>query len=128
MPTTATLTFSAQKLEPAIAPQMAVEDAGPLASGTYSRGQLLEISAGVYQEYSSGDAAAICMYDCVSDGTNVTLTGGTSAEWGATRRTAPIYLAGYFRMEELVGLDAGAIADLGRVVRGASPSGILRVY
>jgi hypothetical protein len=133
MPLTAALSFTATKLEPAYAPDTAITDALPIASGTYVAGQLLGqlTTGGKFAAYASGNsngtqvARVIAQYDMVSNGTNVSL--GTALLAGETETSGPVYLAGYFKTEELTGLDSVALASLGRLVLGATTSGILRV-
>lgn len=133
MPTTATLAFSQAKLEPAIAPHLAVLGAYPLVSGTYTKGTVLgQVTASkkfaAYNDNNSDGtqtARSILAYDVVSDGTNHTIGAGT--EWAQAYPTAPVYIGGYFRCEELTGLDANGVADFGHLVEGSTASGILRV-
>ncbi len=79
--------------------------------------------------YSNSDgsqvAKGILQYTCTVDGSgNVTLTG----EWGATQKFAPMYVRGYFKMADLVGLDANAIEQMsGAIVQGIIGNGILRL-
>lgn len=138
MPTTATNTYTSLKLEPGIAPEHAVPDSLPLTSGTYSRGQILGMvtESKRYAPYDDGAndgrevAIAVLAYAATVDSTNkVTIgTGTTGDEYGAKQDTCPAYLGGYFRCEDLVGLDANAVADLGRIVKGSIVSGLLRIY
>lgn len=137
MPTTASRTYSSLKLEPAIAPELAVPDSLPLISGTYSRGQVLgQVTASKrFAPYNDGAndgrevARAVLAYACTVDSNNkVTIGDGTAGdEQGATQTTCPAYLGGYFRCEDLVGLDANAITDLGRLIKGTSTTGLLRI-
>jgi hypothetical protein len=51
----------------------------------------------------------------------------TGDERGHTELTAPVFIRGYFRIADLVGLDANGIADLGRVVLGSTTTGVLGI-
>lgn len=133
MPNAATNTYTSLKLEPAIHPDDAVIHGLPLTSGSYSRGQVLgKVTAtGKYAPYddalSDGRqvARAIAAYAMTVDASgNITLGG----EQGTTRLVAPCYLDGYFRTEDLVGLDANAVTDLGRLVLGTTTTGLLKIY
>lgn len=59
---------------------------------------------------------------------NVTYGDGAAGdEFGAEYLSAPVYVAGAFRVEDLTGLDSNAVADLGRLVTGDTVSGLLHV-
>lgn len=68
-------------------------------------------------------AVAILMYDTTVDIDGTVQLG----DLAATRTDAPVWIGGYFRTEELTGLDANGIADLGRLVKGDLTAGVLRV-
>lgn len=132
MPTSPAATYSNLKLEPAIAPQEALTDDVPLAEGTYVKGQVLgQITAsGKFGDYDNGNsdgtevAKVIMQYSCTADSSgNIAIANEASA----TRKTAPVYIRGYFYCEELTGLDTAAVADLGRLVRGVVATGILSI-
>lgn len=75
-------------------------------------------------------ATAICMYDIVVDASNnVTFGLQANSEWGADKSlTAAIYIGGCFNVPDLVGLDATAIAQLGRLIHGTiSSNGVLKL-
>lgn len=58
------------------------------------------------------------------------ITGGvlaTGGESGATSLTTSMFIKGWFRTEELIGLDANAVTDLGRLVRGSVSTGLLQL-
>lgn len=74
-------------------------------------------------------ARGILAYDIYVDYAG-RITFGNEADSGpfATRyQNAPIFVAGYFKCEDLIGLDSNAVTDLGRLVRGTTSSGILSV-
>lgn len=137
MPTSASTRYSVRKLEPAAPAPDAVTDNVPMVEGTYSRGELLgQVTAS--KKFTAYDNAAsdgsqtarvIMMYDCAVDSSgNVTLGAATGGgEFGETLPLAPVYTAGPFRSEELVGLDSAGVADLGRLVTGDTTSGLLHV-
>ena len=103
-------------------------------STTITKGTLVgELTAnqGRVDEYdnTNGDgtetAIGIMMYDVVSDANgNITIGGG---EHGETQLTCPVFVAGTFHTDDLTGLDAPAVADLGRMVQGLVADGILRI-
>lgn len=132
MPTTATTTFTTNRLDPYINPEEAMASIihVPItASLTLAKGTVLgKVTAtGKYSAYndalSTGVEVArlILQYSITTDASsNVTIDG----EFGATRLTAPVYTQGDFRSEDLVGMDAAALADLqGRIVTGDLTTG-----
>jgi Bacteriophage lambda head decoration protein D len=135
MPTTPVDTFSARKIEPAIAPHLAVMDAVPLAPNlTITRGTVLGFvtASGRARAYASGNAdgsqtaRVVAMYDCTTDANgNVTLAHEHAA--GTLRQTLPVWIGGYFRAEDLTGLDAGAVTAFGRMVTGTVTNGLLKI-
>lgn len=50
---------------------------------------------------------------------------GDAAEYGVTHLTAEIHTKGVFATKDLTGLDAAAIADLGRLISGTAADGLL---
>lgn len=72
-------------------------------------------------------AKAILPWDVATDaGGNITLgttTGG--GEFNETWRTVPVYVNGYFATQDLVGLDATAVTQLGHLVTGTTTLGVL---
>jgi hypothetical protein len=92
-------------------------------------------TGGTYAAYAAGNtdgsqnAKAILKYPCATDAYgNVTL--GTTAgggEWGQAYSYAQVYFTGFFRCQDLVGLDAGAATALGGLVSGTVTNGILEV-
>lgn len=93
------------------------------------------VTAGTFAAYASGNsdgtqvATCIAKYDMASDAAgNITYgSAATGGQWGESYNSAPAYFAGYFRTEQLVGLDATSIASLGRLISGTSTKGILKV-
>ena len=134
MPTSAADTFSTQKLEPAFRADLAVVIGVPIGNSlTIAKGTVLGkvTSGGKYAAYNDANsngtevARAIAQYDMTSDGSgNVTITN----ERGSTvSKLAPVYVEGYFRTEDLTGLDANGAADLGYIFVGDTTTGLLHV-
>lgn len=129
----ATQPYTGVKLEPYMTPNEAVTESVPFgASLTIARGTVLGIvtADGKWKAYATGNvdgsqtARGIAQYDFTTDASgNVTIAGDT----GVTYHTAPVYIAGTFRTTELVGLDAGAVTALGRLVGGSTADGVLRI-
>jgi hypothetical protein len=141
MPTAPIATFGAQRLIPLKDPG----DSGRInvnlkPSSTFAAGTILgEITAtpGTYGAYATGNvdgtaaATLILEYACVTDASgNVTFGTGTAgqSEWGQTYKGAPVFVSGIFATQDLVGLDAGAVTKLGRLLQGTTTSGMLAVY
>lgn len=135
MPTSAQHTFSpgAKRVDPVLVPELAVEYNVPLkASTTFAQGTVLgkKTADGLYQAYADaaadGSQTALCIlqYACSTDASsNITIEG----EWGVTRKEAPVWVAGYFATEDLTGLDAAGVVDLGgSVIVGNTTTGILK--
>lgn len=127
-------TYSASRLDPAFRPDLApVIDVALAASQTLAKGTVLGrvTATGAYKAYASGNsdgsqtAKVILQYSVTVDGSgNITIEG----EWGITRKTAPVFVAGYFRTEDLTGLDAGGVTNLGGcVVKGDLTTGLVRI-
>ncbi len=103
-----------------------------LASLTHSTiGQAL----GTYKAYNDNNtdgtqhAKGILRYDCATDSSG-NITFGTASGGGPfqqTSKSAPVFVTGSFRTEDLTGLDAAAVVDLGRLTEGTITSGILRM-
>lgn len=139
MPTVAVISFNTNILAPAFN----AEDVTPLAvrlqpSTTYQKGTVMAERTdnyGTYDKYVSagpngtGVPKGLLMTDCVTDASgNITYGLQAQSEFGETHLTADIYTEGTFRTEDLVGLDAGAVTALGRIIEGtlAGP-GLLRL-
>lgn len=128
-----TQAYTGVKLEPFERPREAVTESVPFGvSLTIARGTVVAIktSDGKWYAYATGAsdgtevARGIAQYDFTTDASgNVTIANQTGVEY----HTAPVYLAGTFRTNELTGLDAAAVADLGRLVAGALADGVLRI-
>lgn len=128
MPTTATHTWTGQKLEPYMVrgpgdpPEMAV---AITPSVHLAKGTVLGIitATGLYKAYATGNvdgsqtARGILAFDVDVDAsgniTYTTTTGQVGGELGQTYKSVPMYIGGCFRTEDLVGLDAGAVTNLG---------------
>jgi hypothetical protein len=72
---------------------------------------------------------AILKYACATDAAgNVTFGGAAGNAFGLpAEKCAPAYWAGTFRTTDLVGLDAGAVTALGRLISGTLANGVLRI-
>lgn len=137
MPTTASTNFTIDVLQPAAAPELAVPFAFPLTSGSYASGQVLGLVTATnrYAPYNDGAgdgrqvARGVLSVACTVDSSgNVSLANSAIGdEYGGTISTAPGYVGGYFRCEDTVGLDANAVADLGKLISGTTTSGLLRI-
>lgn len=137
MPTSANANYRARKLEPAYAPELARTDAFKIASGDYAAGTVLGFvsSTGAAKAYADGNndgsqtAAVIAQYDMYSDGTNVSITAAGALIAGETETTAPCYISGFFRCDQLTGLDANGITDMkARLIGANTVSGILALF
>jgi hypothetical protein len=92
-------------------------------------------SFGTYADGGAGGldtARCILAYDCVTDGGgNVTLGTVTAGlgERGYTEKYAQAYFKGTFKVTDLTGLTAAAVADLGRLLSGTynSTDGVLKM-
>jgi hypothetical protein len=134
MPTAPFDTYTGGPICPWIRPEMASEQNVKLPnSTTVAKGTLLgEITAspGNFKAYASGNVdgsqvpKAICQYDVVVDGSGNHVWGG--GQLGESRPYAPVWLAGYFRTTDLVGLDANAMTTAGwRFVSGTTTDGVV---
>jgi hypothetical protein len=142
MPTTAAATFGGGRVDPLKAPDKAiVEVIGLKASTTFAAGTLVgEITAspGTYGPYATGNVDGtqnpthIIQYACITDASgNVTFGSSVTAgagEWAQTQKGAPAYASGEFSCADLVGLDAGAVTKMGRLIQGTVSSGRVLVY
>lgn len=75
-------------------------------------------------------AKGILRYACVTDANGlVTLGTGTagSGEWGHTTRSIDMFYRGIFWTDQLTGLDAAGITDLGVLINGTIEHGRLRI-
>lgn len=113
----------------------AVTEVVSLATGTYAAGQVIgELTAtpGTFAAYASGNsdgsqvAKMVLAYAYIAnaDGT-VNIGNQAAGEWGQVERGAIAYRSGAFKTTDLVGLDATAVAALGKIVRGTVASGVL---
>ncbi|HEV7213706.1 MAG TPA: head decoration protein [Chloroflexota bacterium] len=134
MPTTAFQTYSNSKLIPVYRPDLALlQNVAIVPSVTLAQGTVMgELTAtpGTFKAYAVGNAdgsqvaKGILQYAVTTDASgNVTLAG----EFGQTSKAAPIYFSGSFRTQDLVGLDAGAVTNLGgSLAEGSLTTGIVR--
>lgn len=137
MPTASVVDFwpAGSRLTPFINPEEAMASMQHVklpASVTYAAGTVLgEVTAtpGLYKAYATGNsdgsqnARVILEYKCVTDASGNINTD----EWGVGQLTAPVFTTGWFKTEDLVGLDAGAVTGLGgSLVEGTVTSGLLR--
>jgi hypothetical protein len=75
-------------------------------------------------------AKCILPYDCATDGSgNITLgAAATGGFYGETVQSIDAYFRGIFDTTQLVGLDAGAVAQLGRLWSGTAAAGVLEMH
>lgn len=141
MPTTPIITFSATAVWPLKNPRAArLENLQLKPSTTFAAGTILgEITAspGVYGPYATGNVDGtqnpthVLQYPCVTDASgNVTFGAGPAgtSEWSQTEKAAPAYRNGLFSCADLVGLDAGAVTKLGRLIQGTVSAGRVEIY
>lgn len=129
----ATKTYGGNKLEPFMDPNYAITEARTFAANlTVAKGQVIATATATGKSalYAGGGAGGletadgIAMYAFTTDGSgNVVF----DTDAGETYLTAPVYIRGYFRTTELVGLDAGGITDIGKLERGTLADGVLHV-
>lgn len=84
-------------------------------------------SLGTMQAYAGAGAACLLKYATATDVNGLATYGlaGGGGEWGQATAAVPAYFTGTFRTQELVGLDAGAVTTLGRLLNGTIANGIL---
>jgi hypothetical protein len=119
------------RLDPALFPDEARQFLVTLADGTYAAGTVLGqiTTGGKFTAYSnaasdgSQTARAILVYGCTVASGVITITD----EWGRVEAAAPAYVAGTFNTADLTGLDAAAVAELGRLLSGDATAGLLRL-
>jgi hypothetical protein len=132
-------TYSNTMLQPVRNPDEArISNVNLPASVTYAAGTVLgEVTAspGTYKAYATGNsdgsqnAALILADDVKTDSSgNVFIGGQTTGSYSVgPSKTARAYRSGEFDTRDLVGLDAGAVTKLGRLVEGTVSAGILRM-
>lgn len=141
MPTTPTVTYSEGGVRPCQAPEEAHQiPVNLVASTTYAAGQVLgEVTAtpgtyGIYADAGAGGldvARVILQHACKTDAAGNVWMGDTVSvsEHGVPfGKYAPAWRSGIFQCDELVGLTAAAVADLGRLLTGTFTDGLLVVY
>ncbi len=86
------------------------------------------------QANGQGVAKALNQYLLSTDAAGMITFGAaaTGEQFGQTRLTAPVWIRGYFRTDDILqtgngSIDAAGIADLGKLVSGSSSNGVLRV-
>jgi hypothetical protein len=108
------ITLYANSLTGGAAPTAAVANTTP---GRVAGGHMKPYAAG----NADGSQVAVCInqYDGIVDiyGNHTNFGGGDQGD--SQQKTAPVWMAGYFLTKELVGLDAAAVPQLGRIVSGA---------
>ncbi len=123
-----TKTFTLGGLEPFINPHAARTMAVPLVpSATLVAGTILgEVSASgkfdAYGDSGSGGldtARVILKYDCKTDADGNIWLGDSIGDLAEAEVVTPVYYVGDFRVGDLTGLTAAAVADLGRLIKGA---------
>ncbi len=110
----------------------------PSTSGTMAVTTATGGSAGTHGTFGPYDAEAtnglqfprgLLQYACTTDGSGNVSPGSstTGGVFGETSKGAPIYMEGYFKTSELVGLDENAITLLGgALVSGSIADGVLK--
>ncbi len=70
-------------------------------------------------------AKGVIAYECSTDSGGWITPGPVAIEGvvGESTKDAPMYIKGYFRTSDLIGLDAAAVTDLGRLVNGTVSNG-----
>lgn len=140
MPTTPIATFGYGRVDPfREAEDAPVRNVNLKPSTVFAAGTIVaEITAtpGTYGPYVAANTdgtqnpVGVLQYACATDAGGLVTFGtvaGTS-EWGQTSKSAPIYMSGFFRTEDLVGLDANAVTKLGRLIQGTITNGELAIY
>jgi Bacteriophage lambda head decoration protein D len=135
MPTTSAVDYTAQRLVSFFNPEDARRITVKLpASVTYAKGTVLgELTAspGTYRNYLSGSAdgsqvaKVILEYACTTDAAGLITWG--NGEYYERQSGTPAYYSGTFQTADLVGLDAGAVSALGKLISGSVTDGILRM-
>jgi Bacteriophage lambda head decoration protein D len=140
MPTTPVSTFGYGRVDPFREAEDAdVRLVNLKASTTFAAGTIVgEITAtpGTYGAYASTNTdgsqnpIGVLQYACATDASGNITFGSVagSSEWGLVSKAAPIYMNGYFRCEDLVGLDANAVTKMGRLIQGTTTSGEIAIY
>jgi len=120
MPTVATDTYTNIRLDPYINPEEAMKSIRHVAfvpSQTLAKGTILgQVTAtGLWKAYATGNsdgsetARLVLQYSIVVDGTGLVTIGNEPV----AKKTAPCYTRGDFRSEDLVGLDAPGLLEMG---------------
>lgn len=136
MPATSSITFTGQKLTPAYKADDSFELPFNLpASATILKGTVVgEVAAalGSVKAYASGNVdgsqipIGLMVYDVISDASgNISYGAQAATEFGQTSKDCPVYVSGVFFTKDLIGLDANAVAKLGRLICGTIADGVL---
>lgn len=140
MPTAPIATFGYGRVDPfREAEDAEIRNVNLKPSTVFAAGTIIgEITAtpGTYGPYATGNVdgtqnpVGVLQYACATDAGGLITFGSVAgqSEWGQTSRAAPMYMSGYFRTEDLVGLDAGAVTKLGRLLQGTTTSGEIAIY
>ena len=132
------LDFSNPKAYPAIGlvplchPRTTVcMDVALIANQIIGRGTVMSESStrGTFVVYDGSlPARGLSRYPCWSDANGVVTVDGPYMGWPQLRfLTVPVFLTGQFRTNQLVGLTAAAVQDLGRILSGTINDGILNM-
>lgn len=135
MPTEPFETLSYKRCDPAFRPDLALMNHGNLVTGTYAEGTVLgpvTASPGTYKAYATGNsdgsqtATRILRWPCTVDADgNITIEG--ASDFKPTQESAEMYISGFFRTQDLVGLDAAGLADMGgQLVSGTLANGVIK--
>ena len=119
-------TYTGKYLQPAYPRPVATKHSINLVpNATYPSGTVLgEVTAtpGVFKAYvtSAVDGSQIpkcfLIHDCITDATGLITYGtvaGSAGELSTIRKNTPAYYSGPFRVNDLVGLDAGGLTAMG---------------
>lgn len=136
MPTAATNTYSASRLDPAINPEEAyasIIHVNFAPSLTLAKGTLLgKITAtGKYAAYNDALATGVevarplvTQYAVTTDANGKVTNLNT---FGVLEDSAPVYTGGYFRTEDLTGFDAAGVTDIKAVIiQGDLTTGLIK--
>lgn len=135
MATTPVTVWSQAYLVPVYRPRLALQESVLLAPNlVLPAGQVLgEIAAspGTFAPYLAANTdgtqnpKCILTYPATTDGAGAITLGDDT---GTTYTRAPAYFAGYFKSEELTGMDAAGLTKMGgKLISGTLTAGILHI-
>lgn len=134
LPTADTTITGAGALLNVPVPLMTVNNAsitggGSLAIAHTTVGRTADTYAAYLDSNSDGTEVAKCILasDVTTDAAGRVNKGTYSYGLTGADPAVDVWVKGYFRVTDLVGLDAAAVADLGRIVKGSATAGVLYV-